>query len=37
MGFEHILNTTREFQEVSHKITKIVLCLQMSDNQPAYY
>ena len=37
MGFEHILNTTREFQEVSHKITKIVLYLQISDNQPPYY
>jgi len=37
MGFEHILNTTREFQEVSHKITKFVSRLQISDNQPAYY
>jgi len=37
MGFEHILNTTREFQEVSYKITKIVLCLQISDNQSVYY
>lgn len=37
MVFEHILNTTREFQEVSHKIIEFVLYLQISDIQTVFY